>query len=359
MMAIGLFTRIEAEFERSIPLAILFRAQTVSELAAILVEAPDLDPRPRTLTLRTGDSRRLPLFLVYAVTGEHMVWRPLINQFGSDRPVHGLTFPDKNGTPQPFSGIEALAAYHVEQMCAVEPNGPYHIAGYSFGATLALEIAHQLVARGREVGLLAAIDAGPSPWYPNEESFPSHLWSFSRNLYYWVIEDFLVTHPREILKRAYRRLKRAAKRLHIFPGPPLDSPAMPGLEFIDSEAIPSDFRRIIENNFQARKAYKPRPYPGRVTLLCARCGPLLRPPKRDRGWGKVALGGLEILTLRANHTNIMEEPRVQELANLIRQRLEAADQSSLASHLSPSLVDTATVQPKPKNREQLMRAGRG
>ena len=72
LMAIRLFTRIEAEFERSLPLAILFRAQTVSEMAAILFKEPVLDPGPRILTLRTGDSRRPPLFLVHSRSGEHL-----------------------------------------------------------------------------------------------------------------------------------------------------------------------------------------------------------------------------------------------------------------------------------------------
>ena len=366
LMAIGLFTRIEAAFERSVPLAILFRAQTVSELAAILVEAPDLDPRPRTMTLRTGDSRRLPLFLVHAVSGEHLVWRPLINHLGTDRPVHGLTLPQKNGIPQPFSDIEALAAYHVEQMCAVEPKGPYHIAGYSFGTTVALEIAQQLVAGGREVGLLGAIDSGPFPRYRDGESSLSHLWSFTRNLYYWLIEDFLVTHPREMLARAYRRLKKVAERVRIVPTSPLPSPLPPGFEWLDTERIPSELRRVILTNHQAWMAYKPRPYPGRVTLLRACYGPLFHPLKYDMGWARVALGGLEILTLRGNHSNIMGnhsnimlDPRVQELADRLRKCLEEADQSSLAPRRSPSLVDIAAVQPKPKNREQLVRAGRG
>src|SRR5208337_720938 len=105
LLAIGLFTRIEAAFQRSVPLAILFRAQTVSELAAILVEVPDLDPRPRTVTLRTGDSRRLPLFLVHSRSGDHLGWRPLINHLGTDRPVLGLTLPEKNGVRQTFCDI--------------------------------------------------------------------------------------------------------------------------------------------------------------------------------------------------------------------------------------------------------------
>ena len=180
LMATRLFTRIEAEFERSLPLAILFRAQTVSEMAAILFKEPVLDPGPRILTLRTGDSRRPPLFLVHSRSGDTLGWRLLINYLGTDRPVLGLTLPEKNGVRQTFRDIEALAAYHVEQMCAVEPEGPYHLAGFSFGATVALEIAQQLVASGREVGLLGAIDSGPVPLYQIGEPSPSHFSSFAR-----------------------------------------------------------------------------------------------------------------------------------------------------------------------------------
>ena len=148
LMATGLFMRIEAEFGRVIPLATLFRAQTVAELAAVLNEAPDLNPEPRTLVIRRGDPHRPPLFLVHSLSGDLMVWRTLIGALDADLPVHGLTLPTKNGVLEPFPDIEALAAYHVEQICAAKSEGPYHIAGFSFGATVALEIAQQLTASG-------------------------------------------------------------------------------------------------------------------------------------------------------------------------------------------------------------------
>ena len=359
LMATRLFTRIEAEFERSIPLAILFRAQTVSEMAAILVKAPVLDPRPRTLTLRTGDSRRLPLFLVHSRSGDLLGWRPLINHLGTDRPVLGLTLPEKNGVRQTFCDIEALAAYHVEQMCAVEPEGPYHLAGSCFGATVALEIAQQLVASGREVGLLGAIELGPVPRYQIGEPSPSHCSSFARNLYYWVIDDLCETHPREMLARAYRRLKKAAERVGIVPASPLPSPLLHALKMLEVEKLPSDLQRVAEINIQAAMSYQPRPYPGQVTLFRVRANSMFHPLEHDLGWGRFALGGVEVFTMSGNHENIMEDPRVQKIADQLRKCLDAVDQSKLAPRRSPSLVDIAAVQPKPKNREQLVRAGRG
>jgi len=357
LLAIGLFTRIEAAFGRSVPLAILFRAQTVSEMAAILVEAPVLDPRPRTLTLRTGDSRRPPLFLVHSVSGDHLGWRPLINHLGSDRPVLGVTLPEKNGVRQTFCDIEALAAYHVEQMCAVEPEGPYHLAGFSFAVTLALEIAQQLTASGREVGLLGAIDSGPLPRYQIGEPSSFHICSFTRNLYYWFIDDFCQTHPREMLARAYRRLKKAAERVGIVPSSPPPSPLLRALKILEVEKLPSGLQRVIEINYRARMSYQPRPYPGRVTLFRVRADSMFRPLEHDLGWGRFALGGVQVFTMSGNHPNIMEDPRVQKMANQLRKCLNAVDQSSLAPRRSPSSVDVAAGQLKPNDRDQLVRAG--
>jgi len=359
LMAIRLFTRIEAEFERSLPLAILFRAQTVSEMAAILFKEPVLDPGPRILTLRTGDSRRPPLFLVHSRSGDTLGWRLLINYLGTDRPVLGLTLPEKNGVRQTFRDIEALAAYHVEQMCAVEPEGPYHLAGFSFGATVALEIAQQLVASGREVGLLGAIDSGPVPLYQIGEPSPSHFSSFARNLYYWFIDDLCETHPREILARAYRRLKKAAERVGIVPASPPPSPLLRALKMLELEKLPSDLQRVVEINYQARMSYQPRPYPGQVTLFRVRANSMFHPLEHDLGWGRFALGGVKVFTMSGNHENIMGDPRVRKVAGRLRKCLEEADQSNLAPRRSPSLVDIAAVQPKPKNREQHVRAGRG
>jgi len=284
-------------------------------------------------------------------------WRPLINHLGTDRPVLGVTLPRKNGIPQPFSDIESLAAYQIEQMCAVEPEGPYHVVGYSFGATVALEIAQQLVTSGREVGLLGAIDSGPVPRYLNGEPSPSHFTSFTRNLYFWFIDNWCKTHPREMFARAYRRLKMAAERVGIVPSSPPPSPLLRALKILEVEKLPGDLQRVIEINYRARMSYQPRPYPGQVTLFRVRADSMFRPLEHDLGWGRFALGGVEVFTISGNHWNIIEDPRVQKMADQLRKCLDAVDQSSLASHRSPSSVDVAAGQLKPNDRDHLVRAG--
>jgi phthiocerol/phenolphthiocerol synthesis type-I polyketide synthase E len=59
---------------------------------------------------------------------------------------------------RPATGVELLAAQHVEHVLAVQPNGPYTLGGWSFGATVAHEMACQLKHLGADVDLLVCLD---------------------------------------------------------------------------------------------------------------------------------------------------------------------------------------------------------
>ncbi|MBC7977692.1 MAG: alpha/beta fold hydrolase, partial [Myxococcales bacterium] len=56
----------------------------------------------------------------------------------------------------PGASFEALAAYYVEHIQRIQPRGPYHLLGWSFGGVLALEIANQLA--GAPIENLLLID---------------------------------------------------------------------------------------------------------------------------------------------------------------------------------------------------------
>ena len=65
--------------------------------------------------------------------------------------------------------IASLAAPLVEEVRSIQPSGPYHLGGYSFGGIVALEMARQLCALGEPIGLLALIDCH-GPGYPSRVS---------------------------------------------------------------------------------------------------------------------------------------------------------------------------------------------
>ncbi|MCB1041115.1 MAG: hypothetical protein KDA94_16515, partial [Acidimicrobiales bacterium] len=80
---------------------------------------------------------------------------------GLDQPVWGFESPFLEGRGGIADTLEDLASQYVEAMRQVQPEAPYHLAGYSFGGVLAFAIASRLVAEGNEVRFLGIVDVGP------------------------------------------------------------------------------------------------------------------------------------------------------------------------------------------------------
>ena len=59
-----------------------------------------------------------------------------------------------------------MAARYVEEIRECQPEGPYHLIGYSLGSLIAFEIAQQLHQSSQRVALLGLLDppARPAPW---------------------------------------------------------------------------------------------------------------------------------------------------------------------------------------------------
>jgi amino acid adenylation domain-containing protein len=147
---------------RPVELSLFLDSSTVADLAdALGSTAPAAAQRPRSsqiVTLRPGPSAR-SLYLVHPLGGELIGYRELAR--ASRAPVR-LLGVGWTGEPPPF-GCELgdIASTHVEQVRAVHPDGPYLLAGWSFGGVLAYEMAQQLSAAGAAVEFLGLLDANP------------------------------------------------------------------------------------------------------------------------------------------------------------------------------------------------------
>ncbi|XP_016334090.1 fatty acid synthase-like, partial [Sinocyclocheilus anshuiensis] len=62
----------------------------------------------------------------------------------------------------PLDSIQNLAAYYMECVRQVQPEGPYRFAGYSFGACVAFEMCSQLQAAKCPVEYLFLFDGSHS-----------------------------------------------------------------------------------------------------------------------------------------------------------------------------------------------------
>lgn len=77
-------------------------------------------------------------------------------------PIYGLqarALSDDGPLPE---SVGEMAADYVRQIRRVQPHGPYHLLGWSFGGLVAHAMATALQRDGESVALLAVLDAYPA-----------------------------------------------------------------------------------------------------------------------------------------------------------------------------------------------------
>ncbi|HYG61174.1 MAG TPA: thioesterase domain-containing protein, partial [Thermoanaerobaculia bacterium] len=296
LLAVRLMARVEAELGRALPLSALFQSGTVAGLAAGLREE---EPAGSPLVLLQPRGSRPPLFLVHPAGGEALCYSGLVRRLGTDQPVYG--FED---TAEAARSVSALAAAYVAEVLAVQPEGPYRLAGWSFGGRVAFEMARQLTSHGRAVAFLGMIDTGQA--VPDEEVDLS--------------ETGLL---REILRGASREI------LDGLP-PGLDDPLGEVLERLRAAGqIPEGFdpattRRlwqVFRRHVEMARRERPLPWTGRLVYYAAEEGLAADP---TQGWAALA-ASVEVRRVPGDHVSmIYDEANLEVLARHLRAGLDAS-----------------------------------
>ncbi|GAB0104123.1 non-ribosomal peptide synthetase [Nocardia sp. JMUB6875] len=182
---LGVAVSAELSAATGLPVTVrwLYTAPTVAELAERLTShdgstASD-DALGAVLTLRRNGSRT-PLFCVHSAVPLAWCYAGLA-QYVKDRPVYGLQALSPSGDVQSATSIDELAVGYVREIRRVQPEGPYHLLGWSLGGQIAHAIAVRLRAEGAEVATLAMLDSivfpddMPPPPTPRMRDLLTHL----------------------------------------------------------------------------------------------------------------------------------------------------------------------------------------
>ncbi|WP_446221344.1 amino acid adenylation domain-containing protein [Nocardia sp. IBHARD005] len=109
------------------------------------------------LPIRPGGDRPA-LFCVHSSSGMSWSYLGLAEQLRPGRPIYGLQAPDLSGREPSARSIEEFARRYVREIREVQPRGPYHLLGWSFGGLIAQAMAVELAAAGERVGVVALLD---------------------------------------------------------------------------------------------------------------------------------------------------------------------------------------------------------
>src|SRR3984885_4915904 len=142
LIAVKVMTKIERLTGKRLPLASLFEKPTVERQARLL----DLDGRSVTwdsLVPIKPRGNKMPLYIVHGAGLNVLLFNAVAMGLSPDQPVYGLQAKGLNGIDEPYNKIEDMAAHYISAITRQNPNGPYALAGFSFGGIIAFEMARQ------------------------------------------------------------------------------------------------------------------------------------------------------------------------------------------------------------------------
>lgn len=158
LLAVALINRINRTFGSGLPLEGIFTTPTVEGLARRIAGGAAGDTSRLVPLQREGSGPAIHCWP--GLGGYPMNLRLLAERMGTDRPFLGVQAYGINPGEVPYGTIREMAAEDVKAITSRQPQGPYTVWGYSFGARVAFEAAYQLERAGHSVDHVFLIAPG-------------------------------------------------------------------------------------------------------------------------------------------------------------------------------------------------------
>jgi len=292
-------------------------AETIEQLAETvrqhLEDGLKIDGLVRTLRPRAEGSDAVPVFVFHPAGGSTVAYEPLLKRLPAHTPMYGLERVE--------GPLQDRAVEYVPLLRAIQGEGPYVLAGWSFGGALAYAVAKQLRKDGADVRVVGLIDTV----MPGEK-----------------VEDT----PEEIRKR-WQRYAAFAKRTYNFDAPlPYDQLAavssdedqiniLMDLLRMSGAQIPSGIIEHQRTSWLDNRAIPTtdlETYDGDVVLYMAdtylddqiALEPAFGTRQPDGGWGD-AVQNLEIVRIGCDHIQIVDEPYISKVGAHLSNKLAAIE----------------------------------
>lgn len=316
LLAVRLFAQIEKLCGKKLPLALLFQAPTIQQLAALLRQK-EWFPSWSSLVAIQPNGSKPPFFCVHAHRGNVLNFNDLARNLGTDQPFYGLQAQGLDGQQPQHTRIEDMAAHYLREIRTVQPAGPYFLGGYCFGGNIALEMAQQLCAQGEHIALLAMIDSyAPGglkrlPWIERrvKQRFSYH-WGNIKHLGPRKTFSYALVKAKVLQLRVETKIKKIISILFVRTGIPL----------------PAALRQFQPRK-RLRDPYVPRTYAGKITVFSPTEGPKSYYHDSHMGWGRFTNRGVEVYEIPGSFSKIILEPAVKQLA----ERLTACINNAIAN----------------------------
>lgn len=299
LKAAQLFFLLEQVYGRHLPLATLFQAPTIAELASVLSREQWVPPWQSLVAIQPNGTA-IPIFMVPGVGGNVLIFAQLARLLGPDQPFYGLQARGLDGNEAPFVSVPAMAKHYIAEIRSLRPQGPYVLAGICTGGLIAYEMAQQLFEQGEAVTLIVM-----DTWHST--SYRPHLKLWLPVFVVWKTMGNIHALLRMPIKDWKPFVRHKSERLLSF----LRRRTVEDELFVEFQV-----ERVRQSTRQAVARYAVHKYPGRILNIVASNRNVAETVVDTRGvWEELGEGGSQTVRIAAGDSGLLlTSPHVEEVS---------------------------------------------
>ena len=177
LVALQIICSLKKQFKIEISLSILFEYPTITLLANRIDDLLNKETllinyklQHTSITKLSSGTYETPLFLVHPVGGSIFWYQQLAQRLKGKYTIYGIEDQTIVGNGPRFSSLPEMAHFYLDEISKVYDGDNYCIGGASFGATVAVEIAKQLMKANKNIKFLGLFDG----WAKYPETLMEH-----------------------------------------------------------------------------------------------------------------------------------------------------------------------------------------
>ena len=309
LLAVDLFRELETKLKVNLPLSILIEDPTLGGIIKHISPNINFEEDVEQIKGSSNEDRELfvpnicksivpikrsgtkaPIFVFHSVGGNVLNYMRL-GSVDSGHPIIGVQAKGVDGVALPSNSLHDMAKAYAEEILLVRGDGPYILAGGSFGGFLALEVGRILRDLGMEVRPIIMFDTfGPGLDLKGARGFDSSILGKIKMGLGWRVKRYLI---------------RAQCRALSYIGLP----------------IPHGIRHqnIEFNNYEALWTCELKDYDGDIVLLRAPIDKTVWYREPEMGWKNHINGKINLHYVNGIHSKFIEsEDFLKVLENALR-----------------------------------------
>ncbi|MDF2434356.1 MAG: hypothetical protein JWP44_3987 [Mucilaginibacter sp.] len=313
LMGLQIISRFNKETGKKLTAAMLFKNPTIPALLAS-AEKSTKPSKWKSLIPIKATGNKTPLYIVHG-DGLYVIgFNDLAKYVDKDQPVFGLQPGDLNDADKKIETMADIANHYINEILLHNPDGPYAIAGYSFGGFVAVEMEKLLTEMGKKVKMLALFDTNSENCFYNKGFKATFRKKIKRQLpkLLYVLKS-TIKNPRTFYKYNFTLFSTNFKT------------TLQKYGLIKDAKAEDIYKRILIVNEKYNKAFKDynlAPVNNTIYLFKAERQTYFVDDFKYLGWDKFAKKGIKVFEIPGDHNSMLKQPHVAAFGRTLQHALD-------------------------------------